>query len=130
MDFKGQATGRASLVSPTKPSLALLASISCDSTYVAGRPMGRLQVGSAWNEPEKRFDIRIRNLNEGVRNFDIDGYFRPKDKTLRAEAVLNSWTVGMPRLSSPGSSTSSAEPWTARSVWTAPWTSCRSAAKG
>ena len=89
MDFKGQATGRASLVSPTKPSLALLASISCDSTYVAGRPMGRLQVGSAWNEPEKRFDIRIRNLNEGVRNFDIDGYFRPKDKTIMANAVLN-----------------------------------------
>jgi hypothetical protein len=89
MDFKGQATGRASIVSPTKPSLALLASISCDSTYVAGRPMGRLQVGSVWNEPEKRFDVRIRNLNEGVRNFDIDGYYRPKDKTLRASAVLN-----------------------------------------
>ena len=89
MDFKGQATGRASIVSPTKPSLALLASISCDSTYVAGRPMGRLQLGSVWNEPEKRFDIRIRNLNGGIRNFDIDGYYRPKDKTLRANAVLN-----------------------------------------
>ena len=89
MEFKGQATGRASLVSPTKPSLALLASISCDSTYVAGRPMGRVQVGSAWNEPEKRFDIRVRNLNEGIRNFDIDGFYRPKDKALRANAVLN-----------------------------------------
>ncbi|MBR5255839.1 MAG: translocation/assembly module TamB domain-containing protein [Bacteroidales bacterium] len=89
MDFKGQATGRANLVSPTKPSLSLLASISCDSTYVAGRPMGRLQLGSVWNEPEKRFDIRIRNLNEGVRNFDIDGFYRPKDKTIRADAVLN-----------------------------------------
>ena len=89
MDVKGQATGHASIVSPTKPSLSLLASISSDSTYLAGRPMGRVQVGSVWNEPEKRYDIRLRNLKDGIRNFDIDGYVRPRDKAVSARAVLN-----------------------------------------
>ena len=90
LDLKGQATGQASLVSPTKPSLGLLASIDCDSTYLAGRPMGTLQLASLWNEPEKRFDFQFRNLRENyVRNFSIDGYLRPKDKTIRADAKLD-----------------------------------------
>ena len=94
MDIKGLATGGASLVSPSKPSLALLAGIDCDSTYIAGRPMGSLQVTSVWNEPEKRFDFRLRNLQEDVRNFDIDGYLRPRDKAIRAEAALNRLDMG------------------------------------
>ena len=94
MDIKGQATGRASLVSPSKPSLALLASIDCDSTYLAGRPMGSLQVSSVWNEPEKRFDFRLRNLQDGVRNIDLDGYLRPRDKAIRADATLNRLDMG------------------------------------
>ena len=94
MDIKGQATGRASLVSPSKPSPALLASIACDSTFLAGRPMGSVEVGSVWNEPEKRFDIQLRNLQDGVRNFDVDGYLRPKDKAIRAAAQLNRLDMG------------------------------------
>ena len=89
MDVKGQATGRASIVSPSKPTPALLASIACDSTYLAGKPMGTVQVGSVWNEADKRFDLRLRNLNEGIRNFNVDGWLRPKDKAIRAHAVLD-----------------------------------------
>ena len=94
MDIKGQATGRASLVSPSKPSLALLASIACDSTYLAGRPVGMMQVASVWNEPEKRFDFRLRNLQDGIRNFDVDGYLRPRDKAIRADAALKRLDMG------------------------------------
>ena len=94
MDIKGQATGRASLVSPSKPSLALLASIACDSTYLAGRPVGMMQVASVWNEPEKRFDFRLRNLQDGIRNFDVDGYLRPRDKAIRADATLRRLDMG------------------------------------
>jgi hypothetical protein len=94
LDLKGQATGQASLISPSKPSLALLAGITCDSTYVAGRPMGTLAVASVWNEPEKRFDFQLQNRQEEVRNFDIDGYLRPKDKAIRCEAVLNKLDLG------------------------------------
>ena len=94
MDIKGQATGRASLVSPSKPSLALLASSACDSTYLAGRPVGMMQVASVWNEPEKRFDFRLRNLQDGIRNFDVDGYLRPRDKAIRADATLKRLDMG------------------------------------
>ena len=94
MDIKGLATGGASLVSPSKPSLALLASITCDSTYLAGKPMGSVFVGSIWNEPEKRFDFRLGNRQDDVRNFDIDGYLRPRDKAIRADATLNRLDMG------------------------------------
>ena len=94
LDLKGQATGQASLISPSKPSLALLAGITCDSTYLAGRPMGTLDVASVWNEPEKRFDFQLQNRQEEVRNFDITGYLRPKDKAIRAEAVLDRLDLG------------------------------------
>jgi hypothetical protein len=113
MDVKGQATGHASIVSPTKPSLSLLASISSDSTYLAGRPMGRVQVGSVWNEPEKRYDIRLRNLKEGIRNFDIDGYIRPRDKAVSARAVLNRLDLAYAAPFIPASSTPSPVRWTA-----------------
>ena len=94
LDLKGLATGQASLVSPSKPSLALLAGISCDSTYLAGRPMGTLDVASVWNESEKRFDFQLQNRQDEVRNFAIDGFVRPKDKAIRAEAVLNRLDLG------------------------------------
>ena len=90
LDLKGQATGQASLVSPSKPSLGLLAGITCDSTYLAGRPMGSVQLTSLWNEPDKRFDFQLRNLRDDyVRNFTVDGYLRPKNKAIQADAVLN-----------------------------------------
>ena len=94
MDVKGQATGQASVLSPTKPSLALLAGITCDSAYVAGRPLGQVQVGSVWNEPEKRYDFRLGNLKDGVRNIDVDGWMRPKDKSIRAGAELRGLDLG------------------------------------
>ena len=94
LNLKGQATGQASLVSPSKPSLGLLAEITCDSTYLAGRPVGTFDVASVWNEPEKRFDFQLQNLQDEVRNFAVDGYLRPKDKAIRAEAVLNRLDLG------------------------------------
>ncbi|MBR6858857.1 MAG: translocation/assembly module TamB domain-containing protein [Bacteroidales bacterium] len=94
MDLKGRATGQASLISPSKPTLSLLAGITCDSTYLAGRPMGTLEVASVWNEPEKRFDFQLQNLLDEVRNFAIDGYLRPSDKALRADAVLARLDLG------------------------------------
>ena len=94
MDLKGQATGRARLVSPSKPSIGLLASIACDSTSIAGRPLGTLQVGSIWNEEENRFDLRLRNLLDGKRNIDLDGYVRPSDKSVNANVTLDGLDMG------------------------------------
>ena len=94
MDLRGQATGQASLVSPSKPTLSLLAGITCDSTYLAGKPMGTLEVASVWNEPEKRFDFQLQNQQGEIRNFAVDGFVRPKDKAIRADAVLNRLDLG------------------------------------
>ena len=92
--LKGEATGSARIISPTKPTPALLAGIVCEGTYISGRPVGNLQVGSEWNEAQQRFDFRMRNLMGGVRNIDLDGFVRPKDKNIHAHAVLNGLDLG------------------------------------
>ena len=94
LGLKGQATGHASLISPSKPTLSLLAGITCDSTYLAGKPVGTLDLESVWNEPEKRFDFQLQNRLNEVRNLAIDGYLSPKDKALKAEAILNRLDLG------------------------------------
>ena len=94
LDLQGQATGRARLVSPSKPSPGILARIACDSTYIAGRPMGQLQVASVWSEEDQRFDFQLSNLLNGARNLDVDGFLRPKDKAIRVDADLNHFNLG------------------------------------
>ena len=94
MDLRGRATGQAHLVSPSKPNIALLAGITCDSTSIAGRPMGQLQVGSVWNEEDQGFNLRLRNQLDGKQNIRLTGFLRPKDKTIRAEATLDHLELG------------------------------------
>ena len=94
MDLQGKATGQARLISPSRPSPALLAGITCDSVSVAGRPAGTLQVSSEWNEEHQQFDFRVRNQMENVRNIDLNGFLRPKDRSLQADAVLNHLDMG------------------------------------
>jgi len=94
LDIRGKATGRARLISPSKPSIGLLAGIDCDSTSVAGRPVGQLQVLSLWDDVEDRFDIRVRNNLNGTRNIDLAGFLNPKDRSVGADATLNRLDLG------------------------------------
>ena len=94
MDIQGKATGRARLISPTKPSIGLLAGIDCDSTAIAGRPVGRLQVLSLWNEEEDRFDVRVRNNLNGTRNINLTGFLNSKDRSIEADATFSRLDLG------------------------------------
>jgi len=94
MGLQGHATGRARLISPSKPSIGLLAGINCDSTYIAGRPVGRLQVMSLWDEEQDRFNIRVRNSLNGTRNIDLSGFVNPNDKSVEADATLSRLDIG------------------------------------
>ena len=92
--IEGRATGRAMVVSPGKPNPGLLAAIVCDSTYVSRQPMGRLQVASRWDSAESRFIFFLRNSLNGQRNIDLNGYLKPSDRTLHANAQLNRLDIG------------------------------------
>ena len=94
LDLKGRATGSARLISPTKPSIGLLAGIVCDSTYLYGQPLGSLMLGSSWNEEEQRFDFGVRNLLNGARNLELEGSLQPKTKSLQAAATLDGFNLG------------------------------------
>ena len=93
-EIEGHATGSALLISPSIPSSGLLASITCDSTYVAGKRLGKLNISSTWDEQAQRFNATLRNHLGGRSSIDADAYFKPSDKEIHAEARLNKFNLG------------------------------------
>ena len=92
--IEGHATGQAMLISPTEPSPGLLASIICDSTYVAGHRLGQLQMSSTWDENSKRFLMSLQNLLGGKRNIQAEAYLEPDSRAVHASARLSRLNMG------------------------------------
>ena len=92
LDLRGIATGKVSLTSPLK-TRGLLADILCDSTFIAGEPLGTLTLGSVWNEEFERFDISVKNSHLGKSNLNATAKFTPKSKMLDAALTLDSLNI-------------------------------------
>lgn len=88
----GIATGNVSLTSPMH-SKGLLADILCDSTFIAGEPLGTVTLKSAWNEEFERFDIGISNSQNGKSNIKALAKLTPKTRILDAEIDLDSLSI-------------------------------------
>lgn len=88
----GAATGNVRLTSPMH-SKGLLADVLCDSTYIAGEPLGTLTIGSVWNEDFERFDISARNELGGKANIHATAKLTPKTRILDALISLDSLSV-------------------------------------
>lgn len=92
ISVSGTATGDVMLISPMKEK-GLLADIICDSTFVAGEPLGIVKVGSFWNEEFQRFDLALKNEYQGKSNIDAVAKLSPKARILDAEVKLDSLNV-------------------------------------
>ena len=92
-DLKGRATGRARMTSPTKPTPGILLGIVCDSTYVAGAPMGLLRMGSIWDDESKSFKLVLRNELGGTSNIDVNGFLTPSTKQMGIHASLDDFNM-------------------------------------
>lgn len=92
ISVSGTATGDVRLISPMKEK-GLLADIVCDSTFIAGEPLGIVRAGSLWNEEFQRFDISLRNEHNGKSNIDAAAKLTPKSKILDASVVLDSLNI-------------------------------------
>lgn len=93
LGIRGAATGQVQMTSPLDRK-SLLADMICDSTYLAGMPLGVLTLGSRWNEDFERFDITVRNEMSGQSNINAYGKFTPKTSSLEATAELDRLHVG------------------------------------
>ena len=93
MGIAGAATGKVQVTSPLK-DFGLIADMICDSTYIAGIPLGELKVGSRWDEDFERFDITLANALDSKQNIKASGKLSPKLKTLEAVAELDSLRIG------------------------------------
>ena len=93
MNIHGSVTGKVQLTSPLK-SKGLLADIICDSTSIAGVPMGIISVGSSWDEDFERFNIALKNDYNGKSNIDVSGKLTPKLRTIEGTVLLDRMNIG------------------------------------
>lgn len=91
--ISGAATGNIQLTSPLK-DFGLLADMICDSTHIAGVPLGVLEVDSNWDERFNRFNINLQNELGSERNIVASAKLYPKTKTLEAVADLDRLNIG------------------------------------
>ena len=89
LDLRGKVTGKASLISPTKPQMGLLANLTCDSTFIASQPVGLIRVASNWNDAKKAFEMAVHNELDGKRNLDVRGNLKPSDRSIDILADLD-----------------------------------------
>ena len=92
--LEGHATGKATIISPSSPTLGLLSSITCDSTYVAGHRLGQLQLSSVWDEESGRFLVNVENQLNGRRNIQSQGYVQTDDRSVHADVKLDYFNMG------------------------------------
>ncbi len=93
-ELSGRATGRATLISPTLPAPGLIAGITCDSVYVAGKPMGTLRLVSNYDEQNKRFTATVRNWLDGRSSIDLSAHLVPSSKELGVLAIMDRLDMG------------------------------------
>lgn len=92
ISISGTATGDIRLISPMREK-GLLADIVCDSTFIAGEPLGTVNAGSFWNDDFQRFDLSLKNEYNGKNNIDVLAKFTPKAGILDASARLDSLNI-------------------------------------
>lgn len=90
--IRGAATGNVRLTSPMS-SKGLLADMLCDSTFIAGEPLGTVTLGSTWNEDFERFDISARNNMGGKANLNAVAKLTPKTRMFDAILSLDSLSI-------------------------------------
>ena len=90
---RGAVTGTATLSSPVD-DMNIDIELLCDSTYIANMPLGVITLGSKWNERDRKFDFFAQNELKSKRNLDVSGYFKPKDRIIKADIGLDRFQVG------------------------------------
>ena len=92
--LEGRATGKALVLSPSKPTPGLLAGIVCDSTRVSGKRMGQVNISSVWDEQAQRFNASLSNSLDGRSTLDADAYLVPAGQKLHAALRLDGFEMG------------------------------------
>lgn len=86
--IRGAASGNVMITSPIADN-SFSGNIVCDSTYVAGEPVGELTINGVWNNEFERYDLRVRNMLEGKSSIDVNAKYIPASEMLEATASLD-----------------------------------------
>ena len=90
---RGALTGNVSLTSPLSKT-AILSDLICDSTFIAGEPLGTLMIGSDWSDEDNEFFVSLRNDFAGKSSMDIRGKLNPSSRDIDLTASLNQMGIG------------------------------------
>ena len=85
--IKGKVTGDVELISPLE-SNEIAVDLVCDSTFLAGEPLGSLAIRSSWNKDLMSHDVAVSNDLDGTQNIGVSARISPSSKYLNAEIDL------------------------------------------
>ena len=85
--IKGKVTGDVELISPLE-SNEIAVDLVCDSTFLAGEPLGSLAIRSSWNKDLLSHDVAVSNDLDGTQNIGVSARISPSSKYLNAEIDL------------------------------------------
>ena len=86
--LKGKITGDVELISPLE-SNEIAVDLVCDSTYLAGEPLGTLAIRSSWNKDLLSHEVAVSNKLSDMQNLGVNARISPSSKYLNAEIDLN-----------------------------------------
>ena len=92
--LQGRATGRALVVSSAGTSPGLIAGIVCDSTAIAGRPVGQLSLSSVWDEANQRFSGQLSNVLDGRSSIQAEAFLVPSTEQIHASMQMDRFELG------------------------------------
>ena len=91
--IQGIATGQATLISPVREDLGLLADVVTESARFGGEPLGTLHVKSTWDESIRGFRLGCTNDLDGKRTLMLGGGFVPSSRSLDGIMKLDGFSL-------------------------------------
>ena len=88
INFAGAMTGTAQLTSSAQKK-GLNIKMLCDSTYIAGAPLGVVDIDGKWDFGEKNIDINMFNNLEGQNTVNANAKILLKEKKMDAKFDMN-----------------------------------------
>ena len=91
--IKGAVSGNAQIMSPINHK-SLSMDLICDSTHIAGEPLGIVDMDLAWNEEFERYNLNIKNDLDGKTSLEAMAKLTPESEMLDVAVNMERLNIG------------------------------------
>lgn len=94
LNLRGLASGYAQVVSDPEKERSILLDIGIDSVSVASTKLGKVNIGSRWNEETSSFDLALRNMIDSTYTIMARASYKPETRDIKGNVYFRSFDIG------------------------------------